>query len=318
MSVVVPCMTKAAVAASYGGPEVVEIVERELPEPSEGEVLVELKAIGVNPFDFKSYSGAFGTDESKLPIALGSEASGIVVAVGGAVEGPGGSIAVGDEVVVSGQNGTYAERILAPARFVFPKPASLDWDVAAGVLAVAGTAYDALESVGVRSGDTVLVHGAAGGVGSVVAQLATARGATVIGTARLQNHDALRSYGAEPVEYGDGLIDRVRAAAPNGIDAAIDTVGTDEAVDVSLELLTDRARLVTTAAFGRASADGFSTVGGPASMERRRLASPVLLEQAGAGVFEVTVAKTFPLDDVARAHAELQTAHPRGKFVLIP
>lgn len=318
MSVVVLCMTKAAVAASYGGPEVVEIVERELPEPSEGEVLVELKAIGVNPFDFKSYSGAFGTDESKLPIALGSEASGIVVAVGGAVEGPGGPITVGDEVIVSGVNGTYTEKILAPARFVFPKPANLDWDVAAGVLAVAGTAYDALESVGVKSGDTVLVHGAAGGVGSVVAQLATARGATVIGTARARNHEALRALGAEPVEYGDGLLDRVRAAAPNGIDAAIDTVGTDEAIDVSLELLTDRARLVTTAAFGRASADGFSTVGGPASMERRRLASPVLLEQAGAGVFEVTVAKTFPLDDVARAHAELQTAHPRGKFVLIP
>nr|WP_314144727.1 NADP-dependent oxidoreductase [uncultured Rhodococcus sp.] len=311
-------MTKAAVAASYGGPEVIEIVERELPEPAEGEVVVEVKAIGVNPFDFKSYSGAFGTDESKLPIALGSEASGIVVAVGGAVEGPVGPIAVGDEVIVSGVNGTYAEKIAAPARFVFPKPANLNWDVAAGVLAVAGTAYDALESVGVTSGDTVLVHGAAGGVGSVAAQLAKERGATVIGTARAQNHEALRSYGVEPVEYGDGLIDRVRAAAPNGVDAAIDTVGTDEAVDVSLEFLTDRARLVTTAAFERASSDGFLTVGGPASMERRRLASPLLLEQAGAGVFEVTVAKAFPLDDVARAHTELQTAHPRGKFVLIP
>lgn len=318
MVTVVPRMTRVAVAASYGGPDVIEIVERELPEPSEGQVLVEVKAIGVNPFDYKSYSGAFGTDGAKLPIALGSEASGIVVAVGGTVEGPVGPVAVGDAVVVSGQNGTYAERILVPARFVFPKPEALDWNVAAGVLAVAGTAYDALVSVGVESGDTVLVHGAAGGVGSVVAQLALERGASVIGTARHQNHDALRAYGVEPVEYGDGLIDRVRAAAPNGVDAAIDTVGTDEAVDVSLELLTDRARLVSTAAFGRASADGFLTVGGPVSMERRRLASPVLLEQAGAGVFEVTVAKTFPLADAARAHAELQSAHPRGKFVLVP
>ncbi len=318
MVTVVPRMTRVAVAASYGGPDVIEIVERELPEPSEGQVLVEVKAIGVNPFDYKSYSGAFGTDGSKLPIALGSEASGIVVAVGGTVEGPVGPVAVGDAVVVSGQNGTYAERILVPARFVFQKPEALDWNVAAGVLAVAGTAYDALESVDVTSGDTVLVHGAAGGVGSVVAQLALERGATVIGTARQQNHDALRSYGVEPVEYGDGLIDRVRAAAPNGVDAAIDTVGTEEAVDVSLELLPDRARLVSTAAFGRASADGFLTVGGPVSMERRRLASPVLLEQAGAGVFEVTVAKTFPLADAARAHAELQSTHPRGKFILIP
>lgn len=311
-------MTRAAVAASYGGPDAIEIVEREVPEPSDGEVLVELEAIGVNPFDYKSYSGAFGTDESKLPIALGSEASGIVVAVGGDVEGPVGPIAVGDAVIVSGRNGTYAERILVPARFVFPKPAALDWNVAAGVLAVAGTAYDALESVAVKDGDTVLVHGAAGGVGSVVAQLAKERGATVIGTARAQNHDALRAFGAEPVEYGDGLLDRVRAAAPNGIDAAVDAVGTDEAIDVSLEVLTDRARLVTTAAFGRAEADGFSTVGGPASMERRRLASPALLKQAAAGVIEVTVAKTFPLSDAAQAHAELQSTHPRGKFVLIP
>lgn len=294
------------------------MVERELPEPSAGEVLVEVKAIGVNPFDYKSYSGAFGTDESKLPISLGSEASGIVVAVGGTVEGPGGPIAVGDEVIVSGHTGTYAERILTPAQFVFPKPAGLDWNVAAGVLAVAGTAYDAIESVGVKSGDTVLVHGAAGGVGSVVAQLAAARGATVIGTARAQNHAALRAFGVEPVEYGDGLLDRVRAAAPNGIDAAIDAVGTDEAVDVSLELLSDRNKLVTMAAFGRASTDGFPTIGGPESMKRRRLASPSLLDQAGAGVFEVTVAKTFPLDDAARAHAELQSTHPRGKFVLIP
>ena len=311
-------MTRAAVATSYGGPEVIEIVDRELPEPTEGQVLVEVRAIGVNPFDYKSYSGEFGTDASKLPIALGSEASGIVLAVGGDVEGPGGPIVVGDEVVVSGHNGTYAERILVPARFVFPKPTALDWKVAAGTLSVAGTAYDAVESVGVKSGDTVLVHGAAGGVGSVVVQLALGRGATVIGTARPQNHEALRAYGAEPVEYGDGLLDRVRAVAPDGIDAAIDTVGTDEAVDVSLELLTDKARLVSTAAFGRASTDGFLTVGGPASMERRRLASPVLLEQAGAGVFEVTVAKTFPLADAARAHAELQSTHPRGKFILVP
>ncbi|MFI8568515.1 NADP-dependent oxidoreductase [Rhodococcus sp. NPDC078407] len=311
-------MTRAAVATSYGGPEVIEIVDRDLPEPSDGEVLVEVRAIGVNPFDYKSYSGSFGTDATKLPIALGSEASGIVVAVGGAAVGSGGPIAVGDEVVVSGKNGTYADGILAPARFVFPKPAALDWNVAAGVLAVAGTAYDTLESVGVTSGDTVLVHGAAGGVGSVVAQLALDRGATVIGTARQQNHDALRAFGVEPVEYGDGLIDRVRAAAPHGVDAAIDTVGTDEAVDVSLELLTDRSRLVSTAAFDRASKDGFLTVGGPESMERRRLASPVLLEQAGAGVFEVTVAKTFPLADAGKAHAELQSSHPRGKFVLIP
>lgn len=313
-------MTRVAVATSFGGPEVVEIVDRALPKPAAGQVLVEVRAIGVNPFDYKLYSGAFGTDESTLPLLLGSEAAGVVVAVGNAAEGPGGPISVGDEVIVSGAKGAYAEKILAPADAVLPKPASLDWTVAAGLLGVAGTAYDTIEAVAVSTGDTVLVHGGAGGVGSIVVQLAKARGASVIATARAENHDALQAYGAVPIEYGAGLIDRVRAVAPNGIDAAIDTVGTDEAVDVSLELLTSRARLVTIAAFERAAHEGFASVGGgnPKSAERRKKAALSLVRQAGEGEFEVVVAKTFRLADAATAHRELKTAHPRGKFVLIP
>jgi NADPH2:quinone reductase len=313
-------MTRVAVATSFGGPEVVEIVDRALPKPAAGQVLVEVKAIGVNPIDYKLYSGAFGSDESTLPLPLGSEAAGVVVAVGNAAEGPGGPISVGDEVIVSGAKGAYAEKILVPADAVLPKPASLDWNVAAGLLVVAGTAYDTLETVAVSTGDTVLVHGGAGGVGSIVVQLAKARGATVIATARAENHDALQKYGAVPIEYGEGLLDRVRAVAPDGIDAAIDTVGTDEAVDVSLELLTDKARLVTIAAFERAANEGFPSVGGgnPESAERRKKAALSLVRQAGEGVYEVVVAKTFPLADVAIAHSELKRDHPRGKFVLIP
>lgn len=287
--------------------------------PAAGQVLVGVKAIGVNPFDYKVYSGAFGADESTLPLHLGSEASGVVLAVGNTATGPGGPISVGDEVIVSGAKGAYADKLLVPADAVLPKPASLSWEAAAGLLVVAGTSYDTLEVTGVKAGETVLVHGAAGGVGSIVVQQAKASGARVIGTARAVNHDVLRGYGAEPVEYGDGLLERVKELAPGGVDVAIDTVGTDEAIDVSLALV-DKARLVTIAAFGRAAEEGFPSVGGgnPQSAERRKKARLDLVAAAGDGEFEVTIAKTFPLEDTAKAHEELKSEHPRGKFILIP
>ncbi|MDJ0393283.1 NADP-dependent oxidoreductase [Rhodococcus sp. G-MC3] len=312
--------TRVAVATAFGGPEVVQIVDEALAKPLAGQVLVEVEAIGVNPFDYKSYSGEFGADESALPLRLGSEASGIVRAVGNTARGPAGPISVGDEVIVSGAKGAYAEKLLVPADAVLPKPSSLSWEEAAGLLSVAGTAFDTIEVVGVSAGDTVLVHGAAGSVGSIVVQLAVARGARVIGTARAVNHEALLEYGAEPVEYGSGLLDRVKALAPDGIAAAIDTVGTDEAVDVSLALVSDKARIVTIAAFGRAGKDGFTAVGGgnPESAARRKKARADLVAAAGRGELKVPIAKTFPLAEVAQAHAELNGEHPRGKFVLIP
>lgn len=313
-------MTRAVVATAFGGPEVLSIVEEALAAPAAGQVLVEVKAIGVNPFDYKLYSGAMGDDPSRLPLHLGSEASGVVSAVGNSATGPGGPISVGDEVIVSGVSGTYADTLLVAADAVLPKPAELDWESAAGLLGVAGTAYDTLEVVGVGEGDTVLVHAAAGGVGTLVVQQARARGARVIGTARADNHDALRAYGVEPVEYGEGLLDRVRALAPDGVDAAIDAVGTDEAVDVSLALVGDRKRIVTVAAFGRAAKDGFSSVGGgdAESAKRRKAARMSLVASAAAGDFTLPIAKTFPLDEAASAHRELQTTHPRGKFILLP
>lgn len=313
-------MTRVAVATAFGGPEVVRIVEEALAKPSAGQVLVEVKAIGVNPIDYKLYSGAFGTDESTLPRHLGSEASGVVVEVGNSATGPAGPISVGDEVIVSGAQGAYAEKLLVPADAVLPKPESLGWEEAAGLLLVAGTAYDTLAVTNVAEGDTVLVHGAAGGVGSVVVQLAKAKGARVIGTARPVNHDDLRALGAEPVEYGEGLLDRVKDLAPDGVDVAIDTVGTDEAVDVSLALVADKQRIVTIAAFERAGKDGFQSVGGgnPESAARRKKARLDLVNAAGAGDIGITIAKTFSLDETAKAHEELKAEHPRGKFVLIP
>lgn len=313
-------MTRVAVATGFGGPEVLEIVDEVVAKPAAGQVLVDIKAIGVNPFDYKLYSGEFGSDESTLPKHLGSEASGIVTAVGAGAVGPAGAITVGDEVIVTGISGSYAEQLLVPGDVVVPKPSNLSWEEAAGFLSVAGTAYDTLEVAKVSEGDTVLVHGAAGGVGSLVVQLAKARGARVIGTARAVNHDAIRDYGAEPVEYGDGLLDRVRALAADGVDVAIDTVGTDEAVDVSLALVNDKTRIVTIAAFDRSASEGFPSVGGgnPESAKRRKEARLALVDAAAKGDVNVAIAKTFPLDQVAAAHEELRRQHPRGKFILIP
>ncbi|GAA4399807.1 NADP-dependent oxidoreductase [Tsukamurella soli] len=308
------------VAKAFGGPEVLTVIDEELPAPGPGEVLVEFRAIGVNPVEYKQYGGAFGTDESTLPLHLGSEGAGIVVAVGDDATGPSGPISVGDEVVVYRGSGTYAEQALEPASAVLPRPAALGVQEAAGLLLTGTTAYDTVETVGVSDGDVVLIHGAAGAVGLLAVQLAKLRGATVIGTAREVNHDYLRSIGAIPVTYGEGLADRVRDAAPGGVDAAIDTVGTDEAVDVSLELVKDKARIVTIAAFGRAAADGFPVLGGgnPASAALRDRVRPELLDLAARGEITNVVAKTFPLADAGRAHTELKTAHPIGKFILLP
>ncbi|MFD4368777.1 NADP-dependent oxidoreductase [Rhodococcus sp. NPDC058521] len=304
------------VARAFGGPEVLAVVDGDLPEPGPGEVRVSLRAIGVNPYDFKSYSGLFGADESKLPIALGSEASGVIDAVGADV-----SLDVGTEVVVyPAKGGSYADAVVVPETSVTAKPVNLSWEQAAGLLAAGVTAADLVETVATAAGDTVLVHGAAGAVGSVAVQLAAARGAVVIGTARANNHDYVRQLGATPVKYGPGLLDRVRASAPNGIDAAIDTVGSVEAADVSVELVSDPTRIVTTVPGPTAVERGITAVGGgdAASVENRRNARPQLIELAADGALNVRVAKVFALFDAAEAHRQLAGPHEPGKFVLIP
>jgi NADPH:quinone reductase-like Zn-dependent oxidoreductase len=307
-------MTKTVVAQNYGSPDVLKLIDVEVPSPARGEVRVDVKAIGVNPFDYKLYSGAFGTDSSKLPIHLGGEAAGVVSAIGPDVTGVG----VGDEVIVSPGNGLYSELVVVPVSSVSAQPASLSWEQAAGLLLVGGTAVDALDTIRVSAGDTVLIHGASGGVGSLAVQLAVARGATVIGTAGASNQEYVRSLGATPVLYGDGLESRVRELG--SVDAAFDTAGTDEAVDVSLALVADKSRIVTIVAFGRAESDGFNAVGGgnPQSAQARLKARAELVELAGAGRLNVKIAKTFPLAEAAQAHAELQSSHPAGKFILIP
>jgi NADPH:quinone reductase-like Zn-dependent oxidoreductase len=315
-------MTRVVVAPAYGGPEVLAVVDEPVAEPVAGQALVDVRAAGINPADWKTYSGAMGADPGRLPLRLGFEIAGVVSAVGPDAVGPAGPVAVGDEVIGFRVSGGYAEQLVVPASALVPKPAGLDWPAAAGLMLAGATAVHALTAVDVGAGDTVLLHGASGGVGLMLMQLAAARGARVIGTAGRDGAELVRRFGAEPVAYGDGLADRVRALAPDGVTAAIDTAGTDEAVDVSLELLPDRDRFVTIAAFARAAELDLKRIGGgpgadpgTAIRDAARLELTRLVE---TGALTVVVDATFPLDRVADAHRQGMRGHSHGKLVLLP
>jgi NADPH:quinone reductase-like Zn-dependent oxidoreductase len=310
------------IAPGYGGPEVLTVVDEPTPEPEPGEVRLEVRGVGVNPIDYKVYSGAFGRDPGRLPIRLGSEAAGVVTAVGPDAVGPAGPIAVGDEVIAFRAPGAYAAELVAPAQAMVPKPATLDWAQASGLMVTGATAWHALTVTGVHEGDTVLINAAAGGVGLMAVQLAAILGASVVATASPARHAFLRELGAAPVAYGPGLAGRVRDAAPDGITAALDLVGTDEAMDVSLALVADRARIVTIAAFARGLEAGIKVIGGAPGAdpgtEIRDAARLELARHAGAGRLTVFVPQTFPLAEVSAAHRAIMTGHATGKIALLP
>jgi NADPH:quinone reductase len=315
-------VAKAVVATAYGGPEVLSLTDVEVGPPGPGHARVEVRSAGLNLIDYKVYSGAMGTDPSKLPMRLGYEAAGVVTAVGEGAEGPAGPLQDGDEVIAYPVHGAYATGLVAPASSVVPKPQVMSFEQASGLMLTGVTAYHAVTRARVNKGDTVLVHGGAGGVGMMAVQLAVDLGARVIGTASESGHAYLRQFGAEPVVYGDGLADRVRAMAPEGVDAAIDTVGTDEAVDVSIALVRDRTRVVSTAAFRRGPGLGITLVGnGPGAdpgTEIRRAARLELVRLAEEGKLRVVVAAIYPLSEAAVAHRALQTGHTHGKIALVP
>jgi NADPH:quinone reductase-like Zn-dependent oxidoreductase len=212
--------------------------------------------------------------------------------------------------------------VIASSSALLRKPANVSFEAAASVPVAAGTAYHALEKTHVGEGDTVLAHGAAGGVGSLLVQLARLRGARVIATGRPASHDFLRSLGAEPVAYGDGLADRVRSLSPEGIDVAIDLVGTDEAVDTSLELVADRDRVLTIAAFGRAPELGIHLIGGgPVAdngLEVRPVGQREVLRLLAEGKVRIPIQRTYRLDETADAHRASMTRRTQGKLVVVP
>lgn len=298
---------KAVVIDEFGGPGVLHVADRELPEPGAGQVRVRVRAAGVNGIDGTIRAGAaqqmFPT---QLPAVLGLEIAGTVDGVGPGVEG----LAAGDDVLGFADGGGYAEYALATT--VAPKPAGLGWTEAAALPVAAETALRVLRLLEVTQGDTLLIHGAAGGVGTVAVQLAVARGAIVIGTASEANHDYLREIGATPVLYGEGLVERVRAAAPDGVDAVFDAAGRGALPD-SIGLRGGTSRIVTIAdpaAFG---------LGIPFSGEADRDAGDLaeVARQAGDGRLRVTVAETYSLEEAPAAHEAVATGHGRGKVVLL-
>ncbi|MDT5115022.1 MAG: NADPH:quinone reductase [Mycobacterium sp.] len=311
----------AVVATAYGGPEVLSVIDVEVPPPGPGEVTIEVRAAGVNPVDYKFFSGTgpFGNSPDNLPMRLGLEAAGLITAVGPGAVGPAGLLAVGDAVIAYPANGGYATAITVPANHVVPKPAELSWEQAAGIMLVGATALHAVTAINVGQDDTVLVHGGSGAVGFLAVQLSLAAGATVVATTSERNQKLLRDVGAVALTYGPGLLDRVKQAAPTGISAVIDAVGTDEAIDVSLSLVPDRSRIVSIAARQRADT-GIKIIGhgGDLGTEIRSNAWRDLLPMATSGELTLLPVKTFPLSEAAEAHILLAQGHPNGKLVLLP
>lgn len=303
---------EAIVYERFGGPEVLHPAQVDEVHPGPGQVRVRVRAAGVNPIDHKIRNGLLEkVFTTPLPATPGIEFAGVVDEVGEGVT----AFAPGDEVLGTSVTGSYAARALADVRSVARKPEELGWEAAAALPVASATAARVLDELAVTEGDTLLLHGAAGAVGSAAVQLATARGATVIGTASPANHDYLRVLGAVPVAYGDGLVDRVRQVAPQGVDAVFDASGRGALPD-SVELrggTTDRVVTIAdpdAAKLGVACSTGTDAPAGARLEENARLAA--------LGELRVPVAQTFALSDAGRAHALSEAGHVRGKLVLLP
>ncbi|MEU9074996.1 NADP-dependent oxidoreductase [Kitasatospora sp. NPDC004745] len=301
---------KAVTVPGFGGPEVLRAAETPDPLPGPGEVRVRVRAAGVQPVDLAVREG-FSPPGARIepPFVLGNEFAGVVDRLGPGSHG----WQVGDEVLGFRLLNCHAEFVTVDTAQLVAKPAAMPWEQAGSLSASGQTAHMALRLLGVGPGDTVLVHGASGGVGTVAVQLARAWGATVIGTAGERNHAYLRGLGAVPVAYGEGLVERVRAVAPQGVDAAFDAAGRG-ALEASVELVADRARIGTVVDYP--GAERLGVRGLRAERTAARLAELVGLWEAGG--LRLEVAEAFPLERAADAHRMVGTGHVRGKVVLVP
>jgi NADPH:quinone reductase-like Zn-dependent oxidoreductase len=293
----------------YGPPEVLRLVEVPELTAGPGRVRVAVRAAGVNPIDWKIRSGAMRDAFSvQFPNTPGAEFSGVVDQVGEGVTG----VAVGDEVLGRG-SATYAEQAVVDPAAIEPKPADLAWEQAAALPVAVSAAYRVLVPFGLEAGQTLLVDGAAGGVGGILVQVARARGMHVIGTASERNHARLRELGATPIPYGDGLAERVRAIAPNGVDAAADLVGKGS-LETLVGLTGDPARVVTIADFANAGRFGVRATGGPDKPPADALADALHL--LADGKLQVPVGSVYPLAEAAAAQRESESGRSDGRIVL--
>ena len=297
---------RAVQYSSFGGPDVLEIAD--VPEPHAGPAQIRIKvaAVGVNPIDWKVRQGLMG---GELPAGTGYDAAGTVDELGEGVSG----VTLGDRVFGQGERGTAAAEF-AVLTYWAPVPAGTSFADAAGLTMPVETAARGLDLLGVATGQTVLIDGAAGGVGSAAVQLARLRGARVIGTASEANHDYLRSLGAEPVVYGDGLADRVRVLAPDGVDAAFDVAGGGQ-LPALIELAGGPDNVLTIADFAHGPALGVKLSGGPGTA----FATYAIVDvgpEIEAGRFTVPPVRTFALQDIAEAHRVSEGGHVRGRLVV--
>ncbi|MCR6483289.1 NADP-dependent oxidoreductase [Amycolatopsis sp. OK19-0408] len=306
-------MARAIRFDQYGDVDVLRVEDVALPVAGPGQVLVEVQAAGINPGEAAIRRGFLHERfPATFPSGQGSDFAGVVAELGEGVE----EIAVGDEVIGFVETrSSHADFVVAEAANLTPRPDGVSWE-AAGALFVAGTtAYAAVRAVCAREGETVVVSGAAGGVGSLAVQLAQLTGAKVIGLAGEANHEWLRSLGVVPVSYGEGVLERIREAAPEGVHAFVDTFGSGY-VELALHLGIHPGRIDTVIDFEAAAKYNVKTDGNAAASSAEVLRELSLL--IGKGLLEVPIARVYPLAEVHDAYRELERRHTRGKIVLAP
>jgi NADPH:quinone reductase-like Zn-dependent oxidoreductase len=306
-------MSRAVRFEEYGGVDVLSVVDVDPPVPGPGQLLVGVKAAGINPGESKIREGLLRERwPTTFPSGQGSDLAGMVEQVGDGVE----KFAAGDEVIgFTDQRASQAELVVVDAENATRRPSEVPWEVAGSLFVAGATAYAAVRAVAAGPGDTVVVAGAAGGVGSIAVQLAAKAGATVIGLASEANHEWLRSRGVVPITYGEGVAERIREAAPGGVDAFIDTIGGGY-VELALALGVAPGRIDTIVDFAAVEQHGVKAEGNAQGASAETLAE--LAGLIADGALEIPIARVYPLEQVRDAFRELEQGHTRGKIVLIP
>ena len=300
-------MARAIVYSEIGTPDVLHLTEIPDPVAGPGEVVVRIDAVGVNPLDAKLRRGARPSPPITEPRRVGFDGAGTVTQVGADVTG----FAVGDRVAINNVLGTYATALAVPATALFRLTDGVTMAEGAGLGIPIGTAYQCMRSLNVGQGDTLLVHAGSGAVGQAAVQYAKLWGATVIATGSPERFDHLREIGAIPVAYGEGLADRVRELAPQGVTVALDCIGTDEAIEVSKQLVADHDRIATIVRGPDAAELGIRAFSGGSPI-------PLTINVIEAGDFQIELGPELPLAEAARAHELIERHAARGKIVLIP
>lgn len=301
-------MSKTYVFTAFGGPDGQDFIDRPVPEPGPGELLIEVRAAGVNPADWKIRAGYLGTDR-ELPTPMGIDVAGVVMGVGPDA----GEFAVGDEVLgpVSPGQGSFAEHTVVQTDAVVRKPESLSFIDAAALPTAGATAYDAMHQLGLEKGQTVLILGIGGGVGVISTQIARVHGFTVIGTGSEDKREFIESLDATLVPYGEDVADRIITVAPDGVDAILDLIGGQELREVA-GLVADRSRIMTTVDPATATELG----GGSVKRDHTKESLESLISVVDVGLVDPKVSKVYSFDQTGQAVASVESGHARGKVVI--